>query len=455
MRPLEDAGCEGISCIPDAIGDIVNGAQQTLGFFSDPWGNTFKMLQDSAVSITKDILPALTAATMPDLSAEWFLRAYAVSFALAIFVAMLLLLADTVRASRGLIAGSELMGSMTEYFPLFLIGAMFGPWAGWFIVQLVHALSSSIIAWGITSSVEGTIGALQTMISEVNVGGVAGGVVVAVGLMLCMVLALIVVTLIQIVMLVTLYLVGVLIPLGLVWIIRSTKRAFGLKLLTVWGGVLVAHPILFFLLSVTFTFIASSTDFAGSLELQTFVKLITAVVAIAIAGLSPMLLMKFAPIIPGATGVSAANLSMPSGGSWGSRSVHESVSTTTSQSESSESGTSTTTSTSSAAPEASEYDDAVTAGTGTAAKSATAGSAAGGSAAAASGAAESAAGSAAGGASVAEAGVAAGAAESATGVGAAVGIPTIAAALTVGAVASGVQKGVDYSVAPMDEAEVN
>jgi type IV secretion system protein TrbL len=53
------------------ITNLINGAAGTVSYWSDPWGNTFKALQSAAVGMSKQILPALTSATMPDLDTAW------------------------------------------------------------------------------------------------------------------------------------------------------------------------------------------------------------------------------------------------------------------------------------------------------------------------------------------------------------------------------------------------
>lgn len=290
----------------DPIGgvqDFINGATGAISYWSDPWGNTFKALQDAAAGLSRDVLPALTEATLPDLSADWFLKAYAVSFAAAIFVAVLLLIPQVVRTARGAQAGRDLIDSVGLYFGVFLVGAMFGPAFGMLLVNFFHAISNDVVAWGVQGSINGVIAEFQKMIADADPVGITGGVPIAVLLMLCMLLGLFLVLLMLIVQLVTLYFTGVLLPLGLVWIIDPTKRSFGTKLVSVWIGILAAHPLLFFLLGFAFTIMANSvTTFGNNASLQSLVTLLVAVIALFVAALSPLLLLKFAPVIPAGFG---------------------------------------------------------------------------------------------------------------------------------------------------------
>ena len=295
----DDSGWDPIG----GVGDVINGANAVVSYLSDPWGNTFTTLQGAAQGMSRDILPALTSATLPDLTADWFLTAYKISFGTAIFVAVLLLIPQAVRTARGAQAGRDLVESVGLYFGTFLLGAMFGPAFGMVLIRFFHSLTDVFITAGLTGSVDSITSEFETMISEADPVGLTGGVVLAVVLMVCIIIGLFLVLLMLLVQLVTLYFTGVLFPLGLVWIIDKNKRSFGLKLGTLWLGVLAAHPLLFLLLGLAFSMMASQVSaFGNNFSLQSMVTLLVAIIALTIAALSPVLLMKFAPVIPMAFG---------------------------------------------------------------------------------------------------------------------------------------------------------
>jgi len=300
MFKIEEAPEDpGIGSIIGGVGDFLNGAAGAVSYWSDPWGNTFKALRDASAGLSKDVLPVLTQATLPDLTAEWFVNAYAVSFAAAIFVAVILVIPQVLRTARGAQAGSDLLRSVGGYFSLFLIGAMFGPALGMILVNFFHAISDDIIRWTSHATVAGVVDDFEKMIAEADPVGITGGVPIAVLLMLFMLLGLFLVFLMLVVQLVTLYFTGVLLPLGLVWIIDPTRRSFGTKLVSLWIGILAAHPLLFFLLGFAFMMMGNSVaTFGNNLSLQSLVTLTVAVIALFVAGLSPLLLLKFAPVIP-------------------------------------------------------------------------------------------------------------------------------------------------------------
>ncbi|HOY80928.1 MAG TPA: hypothetical protein PK282_00800 [Rhodoglobus sp.] len=413
------------------IGDAINGFTGAVSYWSDPWGNTFKALQDAAKGLSKDVLPALTDATLPDLSADWFLNAYAISFAAAIFVAVLLLLPQILRTARGLQAGRDLLESVGLYFGLFLVGAMFGPAFGMVLVNFFHAISNDVVEWGLRGTVTGVIGDFQAMIAEADPVGITGGLPIAVLLMLCMVIGLLLVFAMLVVQLVTLYFTGVLLPLGLVWIIDPTKRSFGTKIVSVWIGILAAHPLLFFLLGFAFVMMANSVaTFGNNLNLHSLVTLSVAVIALFIAAFSPLLLMKLAPVIP--NGFGGTRGPAFAAGSIGPNNMSEATARFDRSSSPSlaRRGGQASQSYSTAGSAAATSETPTLAG----AAAARAG------AAGAAGASATGTGAAAGGAAAASSGLAAaGAAETATGAGAAIGIPTLVLAAGVTAASKGVR----------------
>ena len=57
---------------------------QAVSLGSDPAGNVAQKLQMGAIGLATVLLPSLKDATEPNLSAQWFISKYTVSFALAI-----------------------------------------------------------------------------------------------------------------------------------------------------------------------------------------------------------------------------------------------------------------------------------------------------------------------------------------------------------------------------------
>ncbi|WP_448002719.1 hypothetical protein [Agromyces bauzanensis] len=347
-------------------------------------------------------------------------------------------------------AGRDLLESIGLCFPLFIVGAMFGPMLGVLLVNFFHALANVFIDWGVSGNYSDVIARMQTMIDGADPAAMTGGVFVACILMLCMVIGLFLVVLMLIVQLVTLYFTGVLVPFGLAWIIDPTHRTFGIRIVFVWIGILAAHPALFFLLGFAYNIMGNTIVTLGDNDpLQTLVTFIVALLALFIAALSPLLLLKFAPIIP--TGLGSTNGPSLGGTPIGSPNMTDAgdrygapalpINTSTSNSTS-------TTATSDGEP-ASQHAGgglsdvaAARAAEGAPGVEGAAGAAATTDAAAATGAAGT------------EGLAAAGAAESTTGVGAAIGVPTLIAAGAFAVTEKARELGnaaADQAVAPMDE----
>jgi hypothetical protein len=320
LVPMED------SPDPGVLGGLVQGAAKVIGatkpvadavggavnFASDPLGAIFKATRDGAHGLANDLLPALSKATEPDLSVDWFIKAYAISFALAIVVWGFLLVFQFVAVARGALAGQEFVEVLTPKTALFFGGALFGPLVGVMLVKALGGLSESLISWGIVSSSERMLATMDSML-KTDAAAFPGGVIVGIGLMVCMIVGLFVVVIMLAVMLVTLYFSGVMAPLGMVWFTSAKHGSFGRKIPLLWFGILACHPLLFFMLGIAYNMIAASASWMKwSDGLGTLMNIIASFIALMIAGLAPMMLMKFAPVIPsGAGGQNGPSLTPP------------------------------------------------------------------------------------------------------------------------------------------------
>lgn len=452
-NPFEAAGC-----IIDDIGNTIEGVGSVVSFAQDPFAATLGYMKDGATSLTTDVLPFLTTAIQPDLSAGFFIRAYAVSFAAAIFVMVLIMISLMVRTAKGQMAGRDLVQSLAQYAPMFLIGTMFGPLAGIILVKLFHALTDSVITWAM-GSVQNIIDGLVALIAKIDPAATPGGVILAIFLMFMLLLGLLFILVILLCQLVTLYFAGVIIPLFLVFIIDPERRSLGLGMAGLWVGILASHPLLFFLLGFAFSIMGDVMVTAGEKDgMQTLVTFVVALIAIYMAAASPLLLMKFAPLVQ-----SAFTPSVGGGGGGGSNNSntigHTNITDATNEygnggresyatsqggsgGGSGSSSSSTATSTDRTLSEAAATNESVPERGETAPVGANSAAAGVNTGAAAEGAETGAAG-------LAEAA----AAESSTGVGAAVGVPTLIAAAGVAAVDAtkrGADGAVTQATAPMD-----
>lgn len=322
-RALTVAHVAVIAGIGDTIGDVwdaitgpASSIVEGISFASDPLGWIFGKTQDALDGLVSRLLPWLMSATKPDLTADWFLRTYAVSFGLAIMVWLLIVLGRLVAVARGSASGGDLIELLTTRSLTFIGGAMWGPAIGWVIVGIFHALSEGLLGlFGKTT--EGALASLLGMIRGDWIG-VPGGLLFATGLLVCMLIALTLVVIMLIVAMVALYLSGVIFPLGWVWVTDAPeRRVIASKLAWTWLGLNAAHPLMFLMLSASFAFIASMVPMSSDPGIELLTNGIAAFVVMVITAVSPVLLFKFAPVLPTAAGQSMPSFSGGSGGGGG------------------------------------------------------------------------------------------------------------------------------------------
>ena len=305
------------------VKDKVEGAADKVGavieFGKDPFGYVAQKEAEAAKALTENLIPALARVTQPDLSAEWFINAYKISFAGAVIVWVLILLYDLTTFRRRGESGAEVVDSAVRWSPVFLVGSMFGPAAGASIVKLIGSLNESLINWGIASTDEELVQSFNAIIGD-DPSKFLGGSFVAAIVYFCLVLALLLVLVVLIIMLVTLYISGVVLPLSLMWATKIGQREKGRKVLMVWAGILCSQPLIFLLLGFAFSGIAaqamevlSDTQNNGSLPpLETLVQLVVVIIMLMMATLGPTALASFAPVgptdgAPAGPGVNARN----------------------------------------------------------------------------------------------------------------------------------------------------
>lgn len=307
-KGAKDAFTDGWDNTAGAVGGAIS-------FASDPLKAIFQATRDGAQGLATELMPALAHATEPDLSSDFFIKAYAISFAAAIMLWGILLVRQFVDVAKGTMAGQDFIDVLFLRSAIFFGGALFGPWIGVFLVKFFGSMTQGLIAWGVGSSSDRMLETMNDMLDK-DPSAIPGGVIIGILLMICMILGFLLVLLMLVVMLVTLYISGAVMPLGLVWIASNRHHEMAWKIPTLWLGLLAAHPLLFFLMGFAFNMIASTSEWMKWDDgLVTLMNLVAAVVAMAIAGMSPVLLMKFAPIMPSGAGQQAGpSMSAPSRG---------------------------------------------------------------------------------------------------------------------------------------------
>jgi type IV secretion system protein TrbL len=309
--------CGELGDAADKAKDIVQKPGDIISFTSDPLGYIAQKMQEAAAGLADSVLPQLEKLTQPDLTADWFLDAYKVSFALAIPIFALFLGWNFVQLARRRVSGDEVAETLGVYAPLFFGGTLLGPAAGAGLLSFTGALTDSLLKWGVQGNVETTLGALKKAIDEGDSTKIAGGAIVAIIFFFCLIIALIFSFITLLVMLVTLYLTGALIPLSLVWLVHPRQRNKGLKIVMVWVGICFSHVLLFLLLGIAFKMVSGLTLNFDKPGLTILANLAVAIIALLTATLSPFGLLAFAPVGPSASSASGASFSLPAGRSVG------------------------------------------------------------------------------------------------------------------------------------------
>ncbi|GAA3621736.1 hypothetical protein GCM10022199_27730 [Marihabitans asiaticum] len=309
-----------------AIGDAADKVGAVIEFGKDPFGYVAQKEAEAAKALTENLIPALARVTEPDLSAEWFINAYRISFAGAVIAWVLILLYDLTTFRRRGESGAELVDSVVRWSPVFLVGSMFGPAAGASIVKLIGSLNASLINWGIASTTEELVQNFNAIIGD-DPSKFLGGSFVAMLVFFCLVLALLLVLVVLVIMLVTLYMSGVVLPLSLMWAAKVGQREKGRKVVMVWAGILCSQPLIFLLLGFAFSGITaqamevlSETPSGGGLPpLEMLVQLVVVIIMLVMATLGPTTLASFAPVGPTDGAPSGPRMNVPKARSGGGR----------------------------------------------------------------------------------------------------------------------------------------
>ncbi|MFS0701776.1 hypothetical protein AB6N24_17515 [Cellulomonas sp. 179-A 4D5 NHS] len=297
--------------------DVAENVAEVVDFAVDPLGYLAEQLQAASAGLTTTVLPAMEQLTHPDLSVDWFVGAYKVSFALSIFVFVALLGWNFVQLTRRRVSGDEVVETLAFYAPMFFAGVLLGPLLGNLLLRLTGALSDSLIRWGVGSTIGSTTTQLTTAITTGDPAQMAGGAIVAIAVYGVLLVALGLAFLTLLVMLVTLYLSGAVLPLSLVWIVNPRRRERGLKVTGVWVGVCFSHVLLFLMLGIAFHLVTGQVSEAiTDPGLRMVAQLATAAIALLMATLSPFALLAFAPVGP-TSGGTGASMRLPSSSSAG------------------------------------------------------------------------------------------------------------------------------------------
>jgi len=278
----------------DKAGDVV-------AFIADPgsviddWANSTK---ESAVSLTTSVLEGLANIHEFNPRDEGFLRWYAVSCGIGVFVMSITALFTIYRTSAQKSTRMELAHSLIGYAPLGVLSMMFAPAAAEMLVQLSHVLTTSLsglLKQDLEQAVVSVSAMLGGITSDTVVGGSLTGIVFF-GLLFLGSLALFFGMLMHAAALPILAgLTGV--AFGL-WV-HPNLRKKAMRPIFVFISIVFSKPVIFLGLGFLATVLIDSS--AGAYvdgDLASLGALAMSAVCIGLVGLAPWSLLKYAPFMP-------------------------------------------------------------------------------------------------------------------------------------------------------------
>lgn len=305
--------CDGVfNCVADSVldhrvgmlpslretGDMVKGAADTVSFAMDPMGFIANRVQGDARSFIEATLGGLAHVTRPDVSAEWFLKIYALNFGLSIILMGAIILWQFLQAARGKRSGKDLIDSLVFQVPFFLIGSMFGPAIATVAISIANGLTDLFLSRVLGKTFQDVnsniISGMLQMDSASVAGGATGVIVMSAGVMVATVFILIALIGSNLALTCS----GTVFPLGFVWGINPSTRTTARKILVIWFALLFTPPLVFLVLGVVMTMLSNTTFDALGEGMRAVVSVLTSAVGLFLVALSPMLLSKFAPVLP-------------------------------------------------------------------------------------------------------------------------------------------------------------
>ncbi|MBF4625843.1 hypothetical protein [Clavibacter sp. VKM Ac-2872] len=277
---------------------LVKGTVQAIAFSQDPLGWLVQKMQEGIHGIGAVMIPYALKVLEPDYSLEWWRDSYAISFGVAILILAFILIAVTVRRVRGDIGPKAIVQSFFYAVPAFIIFAFAGPILGAAVTKFFVGLSSALAVNLLDTTTGDFYTSLADRASSGDAAKLVGSAMISMLVLSILFLALIGVFFILVVQVATQYLIGALIPLGLVWMAHPDTRHNAKVGPLIWVSILASHVLLILVLGYAFKAIdgllLKATDDAISDPMRTFVNLAVPTVLMAMVVFAPMGLMRLA-----------------------------------------------------------------------------------------------------------------------------------------------------------------
>jgi hypothetical protein len=274
---------------------VAGGANSVETAMTDAAGFLAQSLK-SLLGTTFDVLSTISS---PDIGSAGFLSTYAAGSGIALFVLAVMLGRLFYRTSSGDMSGQALAESLWRWAPTAMLLVVFGPGLGQLAVQLVDAGTKSIIGY-FGADVHDLSGRLTSMVVIGDPSQLPGGPILALLVMAVAFVGLAGIVGGLVAQTLALYLTGAVMAVAFVAMIDPSTRALALRLPSAWGGLLLAKPVLFFLIGAIARLAGSA--FASSPGTDPGWRLLMpalmGALALLLVGLAPWSLLRFAPRMP-------------------------------------------------------------------------------------------------------------------------------------------------------------
>jgi hypothetical protein len=267
--------------------------------FDTAMTNAAAFLARSLSSLLNTTFAELSNISSPDIASRQFVSTYAAGSGIAMFVLVLMLARVFYRTASGEMSGQALAESLWRWAPGAMMLVLFAPGLGQLTVQLTDAATVSIIHY-FDADVGSLPGRLASMVVIDDPSKLPGGPMVA---LLVMAVALVgVIGLVGglVAQTLVLYLTGAIMAIAFVAMIDPVTRSRAMRLPSIWLALLLAKPLLFFLIGVLAR-IAGSAFTAGAGSDPGWKLLMPALMgalALLFVGLAPWSIVKITPRLP-------------------------------------------------------------------------------------------------------------------------------------------------------------
>jgi hypothetical protein len=279
-----------------AVVKVVSFAEDPLGWLTDKMGR-------GASGVMSWVADTANNATAADLTSSWWIDAYKKAFAVAIILFGMLTLWNMSQLGRGKIGPEEFADTITIRSWGFFGGVIFGPPLAKFFID-----GAGILSRGVISAMPGYNGGkmdattVNKSIQGASEGKIIGGAFIAFLLLLVVCICALFLFVSLAVQTFAVYASGAVFPIAFTWVINIRHRGGSMKIPFLILAIIFSRPLLFFLVGLVMAMaraavVQSSDDASTNLGMVFMVG-----VGLAIAAFSPLLLLKFAPVIP--TGMS-------------------------------------------------------------------------------------------------------------------------------------------------------